>query len=223
MNNTITPRQVEALQRKIDQIASKAKTEIESSVADFYEAVSKNWADEKAVEMAEKVGRSMNGCIQSFETNSNKVKQGMVEIANAYARQAHKPTMNSSRLSFHPAVNPTVVHSEFQDGSYGIINDASKQAVLDAFTTLKGALKKCAQEAAQEYKSCYAYGIQDIQQGIARAGVSVVDGITNTIGTIETDVIGCIEGAKQGYNKIVDAGVSTLNSMKFDDVKVEKM
>lgn len=223
MNNTITPRQVEAIQKKVDAIATKAKTEIEKSVADFYAQVSKQWADEEAANMAQKVARSMNSCIQTFEKNTNNLKQGVVSVANEYARQAHKPTMNASSISLHPAINPTVVKTTFEDGeTYGLVSDASLDRVTDAWTELKSALGNVASEAREEYINCWCFGVDSIRQAVVKKGTEVYESVTGTVNAMEQAVNEEINKAKQGYNKVLDTGINALNSLKADVSDVEK-
>lgn len=211
MNNTVTPRQVEAMEREIDSIMSKAKTDIESDTMDFCQKIKKCWADENAVDLAKKVTNSMNGVINGMSINSNRVKSDIVDIHNMYARQAQKPCMNASRLNFHSALNPTIVKSTFEDGeTYGFKNDSSAGSILNAMQDLVKKCDKVSFEVNSSLSSINAFGNPEISNKIVKAGTEVGDSVGKAIQKIVNDFRVSFEKASKDYENISSSFDSSM-------------
>lgn len=217
MNNTVTPRQVEAMEKQVEQIASKAKTQMEEQTIEFLNKVSKEWEDEVAVEFAQSISNSMNGCISTLERNGNSLMSGIVNVHNMYAKQARKPAMNASRITLHSAVNPSVVKATFDDGdTYGLVSQESINTVKEDFRKLVNDLKSTGSEAAAEFKSIHAYGCEMIAQGIQKKAQEFVDAYTTGVNTIVDTAEKKITEAATGYNQVMDGASDFFQGLKID-------
>ena len=217
MNNTVTPRQVEAMEKQVEQIASKAKTKMEEQTIEFLSKVSKEWEDEVAVEFAQSISNSMNGCITSLEKNGNSLMSGIVNVHNMYAQQARKPAMNASRITLHSAINPSVVKSTFDDGdTYGLVSQESLNTIKDDFNKLVNDLKATGSEAANELKAIHAYGCREISDGIQKKAQEFVDAYTTGVNTIVDTAETKITDVAKGYNQVMDGASDFFQSLKID-------
>ena len=213
MNNTITPKQVEALCSEIDGIFSDAKNKIESKMIAYNSLVSKNWADEDAVEFTRKISNSMNSVINSLAENSNNIKFGIVDFANYYAKIGNKPMMNSSRTVFHSAINPSIVKPSFDDGeTYGFKGDNSSEQIAEQLETLIKDCNGICNNLTECFQSVNAFGNPEIKAIINRVGNQVSKSFMTTIQDIRNTANDKIYHVSSDYNKVTEAASELINS-----------
>lgn len=222
MNNTVTPKQVAAMEKEIDGIITKAKNDIENCTIDFCNNVSRCWADENAVDLVKKVTNSMNGVIIGMCDNSNKIKGSIVDIHNIYAKQAKKSSMNASKLKFHSALNPNVVKSTFDGDAYGFKDDVSAYMVADAVNNLANRCEKISDELSSSLTSINAFGNQEISRMIIKSGSEIGGIVGNAVGDIMNNFKASFAKASEDYANIGNnfdismLGGPVVNS--FDDM-----
>ena len=217
MNNTITPKQVEAMCSEVDRIMSNAKIKIEDKMIGFNNLISKNWADEDAVDFANKVSSSMNSVINSLETNSNSIKFGIVDIANYYARIAQMPSMNASRTTFHSAINPSVVKNTFDDGeTFGFKSENSSDEIVDQLSMLIRDCNGICSDITECFSSINAFGNSEIKAIINRVGNQVSKSFINSIQDIKGIADDKLHHVESSYNKATENASAMFNSMQIE-------
>ena len=203
MNDTVTPRQVEAMEKEIDGIMTKAKNDIETCTIDFCNNISKCWADENAVDLVKKVTNSMNGVIKKMSDNSNMIKNSIVDIHNTYAQEAKKPFMSATSLKFYSALNPSVVKSTFDDGeTYGFKDNVSTFMVADAINNLANRCEKISDELSSSLSSINAFGNAEISRMIVKSGADVGGTVGEAIGDIMNNFKNSFDKVSKEYASI---------------------
>lgn len=212
-NNTVSPRQVKRIADEVDSVVSQLKNELESCTIEFNNKISKYWADEVAVDFAKNVSNSMNGVITNLATGSNNLKEGIVNVANEYAKQAHKPLMNASRTTFHSAINPSVVKSTFEDGdTYGLrdINDVAKMLV--DLNSLSSKIYQMGDQFSARLNSINAFGNSEISNKISVVSRNMVDSLHRTSMKIRDRSFEVVEDAYKRYQIPLDQFETILNN-----------
>ena len=163
MNNTVSPKQVQAITREIDEIMASTKVKAENAGSGFFEKMKNLWEDTQAVEFAKVIGKKMEDSVQQLALGGNGLKDGVVDIANFYARRAGKPLMNAPHSSFNGAFNPSVVSDTFDGDTYGFKDSSSAAVLLGEINALTLAYQKLGQETASRISSINAFGNPDIK------------------------------------------------------------
>lgn len=215
MNNTITPKQVDVMENEIDSIMSRAKTELESTMIDFNQTIKECWADEVAVSFAKKVSNSMNGVISDMAKNTNNAKRGIIDVANQYAMQAHKPMMNAARtVSYYSAINPSVVKSTFDDGdTYGLRDDSSFEKISNSVADLIKKCYKIGSEASSNLRTINAFGNHEISQKIQSVAEQLGSSMGSSVNSIMKIARESLEAVKKGYGSVIDTSISQIDGI----------
>jgi len=222
MNNTLSPRQVYSMCNEIDSIASEAKVRIEEAMYNFNTFLSKTWEDDDAVDFAKKVSNSMNGVIESLANNSNSIKNGIVDVANMYAKQAHKPLMNSSRITFYSAINPSVVKTTFDDGeTYGFKDDNSSGRVTEEFEKLVTKCNKINTQLTEDLSSINAFGNPEVKAVINHVSNLIGKALNASVYDIKQFASDKIYHVASSYKRISENAVSAIDSIVTENNVIE--
>ena len=205
MNNTVSPKQVQAIIREIDEITANTKVKAENAGSGFLAKMKSLWADSKAVEFAKNISNSMNASIDELAQGGNNLKEGVVGVANFYARKAGKPSMNAPHTNFNSAINPGVVSDTFDGDEYGFKDAGSVATIVGEIATLSSTYKKMADEAASRLNSINAYGNPEVKSKLLSAASNISNNLIGLSNKIEKEAETTLQAAAKDYD-IGDVG-----------------
>ncbi len=200
MNNTVSPKQVQAITREIDEIMASVKVKAENAGSAFFGKMKNLWEDTQAVEFAKSIGNQIEGSIQQLAQGGNGLKDGVVDVANFYARRAGKPLMNAPHSTFNGAINPNVVSDTFDGDEYGFKDASAVGALVGEVAELTKSYEKLGQEAASRLASINAFGNPDIKAKLLSSANSVSQGLAFAGKAIERTAQERISKAAKDYD-----------------------
>ena len=222
MNNTVSPKQVEAITREVDEIMSAAKVKAENIGSGYLNKVKDLWADTGAVTFAKDITMAMDNSINLLANGGNTLKDGVVNIANFYAEKAGKATMSSTHLSFNSAINPSVVKDTFAGSDeYGFKDPSAIGAIVGEATALADAYKKLGEETSSRLSAINAFGNPEIKTKLLSTANNVFNGLVTAGKEIEKTTESRLQAAAKDYNigdvgsffknAVVDAGTTAAS------------
>ena len=205
MNNTVSPKQVNSIINEVDGIIAKAKVDAETAGNAFFGKMKNLWEDNNAVTCAKDINREMDSVIQRLAYSSNCLKDGVVNIANFYARQAGKPMMNAPHTNFNSAINASIISDTFDGDEYGFKDPSAINALLDDVNAFSLAMSKIKDETSSRLLSINAFGNPEIKSKLISAASDFGDSLIDTSKKIKMLAEQRINQASKDY-QISDVG-----------------
>lgn len=222
MNNTVSPKQVQNVIDALQEVTVDTIDNVVSNCNTFFAMMRDNWADEIAVDTAASLGEKMDKVIKELGRSCNLLSDGLVDIANRYAKVAGKAPMNAPHRNFNGSVDYKVVSNKFNDtDEYGFKGNTSNAVglVADSLKNFTGYLEFLSQKVGDRIKSINAFGNPDIKLKLLQTSSNISSNLFEagkTIQHLAEDKI--LEAAKNYDIGDVSQYFSTMNSASFKEI-----
>ena len=223
---TLSVKQANNIINKANDIYGNSNTRMNDLFDQFLTDISKVWADNNAVKLAETVNDSYQEIMSNLTTNNRIFANTITEIANSYKGVGgNQESITAIALGFGGQLNLEQVKECFSNSTnaddFGFLDiKTSPEVVMNSLKTLENDVNKASVEIVNEIKGIPAFGNTQVQLEIAKSAGKVVQIIEEELKHVTKSTKEEIENTARAYGAVGTAAIEAIGGLgNFKEMK----
>lgn len=198
-NETLSPKQVTQIRTQFETIIKSTVKKVEEQFNTFFTTMKQEWEDQYAVELAEKLKKSMLEVTTHLQENCNAFTSTLEEIANAYHKTGNMGSMSVEKVTTGTLSLNAKIEKTFDGDMFGFKNVASHNKISEALQQLVSALKSTISEAQSQIQGINAFGNTTVTQNLGKSAGKIIEIMQNAITQVKSSTDENLAAAAKAY------------------------
>lgn len=212
-NETLSPKQVTQIRTQFETIIKSTVQKVQEKFNDFFVTMKKEWEDQYAVELSEKLKKSMAEVTTHLQDNCNAFTSTLEEIANAYHKTGNMGSMSVTKISTGTLTITAKIEKTFDGDMFGFKDVTSHSKISQALQELIQSLKSIISEAQSQISGINAFGNTNVTQNLGKSAGKIIEIMQNAISQVKTSTDENLSAAATAYQT---TGQSAVTAAKIE-------
>ena len=178
-NETLSPKQVQQIRTQFETIIKATVKKVEEQFNAFFNTMKTEWEDAYAVELAEKLKKSMLEVTTHLQENCNAFTSTLEDIANAYHKTGNMGSMSVGKVATGTLSITAKIEKTFDGDMFGFKNVTSHNKISEALQQLLTSLKQTISEAQSQIQGINAFGNTNVTQNLGKSAGKIIEIMQN--------------------------------------------